>query len=44
MIIPESIISKNGVVNWVHLMRYVFLSYLILPPVIFLFLTKYEFY
>jgi len=43
MIIPESIISKNGVVNWDNLIRYVVLSYLILLPISFLYLTKYAF-
>jgi len=43
MIIPKSIIRKDGVVNWVHLIHNVSLSYLILLPVSFLILTKYEF-
>ena len=43
MILPESIISKNGMVNWDKLMRYLVLSYLILLPISFLFLTKYAF-
>ncbi|MGB5847626.1 MAG: O-antigen ligase family protein [Ignavibacteriaceae bacterium] len=43
MIIPESIISKNGVVNWVIVLHYVLVSYLILLPISFLFLTKYAF-
>jgi hypothetical protein len=41
MIIPDSLISKNGVMNWINVIHYVLLSYLILLPLGFLFLTKY---